>query len=75
MRAKWADLVRTYFKIGGSQLQPTCVSAEVLADARDNPERYQDLIVKVGGYSSYFTDLGREIQQEIIDRTEHGGVA
>jgi len=70
-RAKWVSLIRTYFKLGGSQLQPTCVSAEILKDAQQNPERHGDLIVKVGGYSTYFTDLGREIQQEIIDRTEH----
>ncbi len=70
-RAKWSSLIRTYFKMGGSQLQPTCVSSETLRDARENPERHGDLIVKVGGYSTYFTDLGREIQQEIIDRTEH----
>jgi formate C-acetyltransferase len=70
-RAKWASLIRTYFRLGGSQLQPTCVSAETLRDAQKNPERHSDLIVKVGGYSTYFTDLGREIQQEIIDRTEH----
>ncbi len=70
-RAKWTSLIRTYFKLGGSQLQPTCVSAEILKDAQQNPERHGDLIVKVGGYSTYFTDLGREIQQEIIDRTEH----
>jgi formate C-acetyltransferase len=70
-RAKWASLIRTYFRLGGSQLQPTCVSAETLRDAQRNPERHSDLIVKVGGYSTYFTDLGCEIQQEIIDRTEH----
>jgi formate C-acetyltransferase len=70
-RAKWASLIRTYFKLGGSQLQPTCISAEILKEAQQHPERHEDLIVKVGGYSTYFTDLGREIQQEIIDRTEH----
>ena len=70
-RAKWASLIRTYFKLGGSQLQPTCVSAETLKEAQRCPEAHGDLIVKVGGYSTYFTDLGREIQQEIIDRTEH----
>jgi formate C-acetyltransferase len=70
-RTKWTSLIRTYFRLGGSQLQPTCVSADTLRDAQQNPERHSDLIVKVGGYSTYFTDLGREIQQEIIDRTEH----
>ncbi|HUU03974.1 MAG TPA: pyruvate formate lyase family protein [Myxococcota bacterium] len=70
-RDKWASLIKTYFRLGGSQLQPTCVSAQTLRDARQNPDRYRDLIVKVGGYSTYFADLGREIQQEIIERTEH----
>ena len=72
-REKWVALVRTYFAMGGAQLQPTCVSAEMLMEARKNPDNYRDLIVKVGGYSTYFTELGREIQQEIIERTEHGG--
>jgi len=70
-RKKWGDLVRTYFKLGGQQLQPTVVSAEDLRDAQENPQFYGDLIVKVGGYSAYFTELGIEIQNEIIARTEH----
>jgi formate C-acetyltransferase len=70
-RAKWASLVRTYFKLGGSQIQPTVASVETLRAAQEEPENYRDLIVKVGGYSTYFVDLGREIQQEIIERTEH----
>ena len=71
LRSKWVDLIRTYFQIGGSQIQPTVVSAEALRRAQIEPESYRDLIVKVGGYSTYFVDLGREIQQEIIQRTEH----
>ena len=74
-RAKWVSLVRTYFRLGGAQLQPTCASADTLRAARDDPGAHRDLIVKVGGYSTYFVDLGREIQEEIIDRTEHGGAA
>ncbi len=70
-RKKWADLIRTYFKLGGAQLQPTCISSETLKEAKEHPERHRDLIVKVGGYSTYFVDLGREIQDEIIARTEH----
>jgi formate C-acetyltransferase len=71
-RAKWASLLRVYFKLGGMQLQPTVVSAETLRKAREEPTAYRDLIVKVGGYSTYFVDLGREIQEEVIARTEHG---
>jgi len=70
-RKKWASLVRTYFALGGQQLQPTVASAEMLRDAQKNPDSYRDLIVKVGGYSTYFVDLGREIQEEVISRTEH----
>jgi len=70
-RKKWTSLVRTYFKLGGPQVQPTVASAEMLRAARQNPEEYRDLIVKVGGYSTYFVDLGKEIQEEIIARTEH----
>jgi len=71
-RRKWASLVRTYFKLGGAQIQPTVASAEMLRAAQAEPDRHRDLIVKVGGYSTYFVDLGREIQDEVIARTEHG---
>ncbi|MFX1339961.1 MAG: pyruvate formate lyase family protein [Promethearchaeota archaeon] len=70
-REKWINLLRTYFKLGGAQLQPTVVSTELLRDAQINPDNYKDLIVKVGGYSAYFTELGVEIQNEVISRTEH----
>ncbi len=73
-RSKWISLLRTYFDMGGSQLQPTVASAEKLREAQKNPEEYRDLIIKVGGYSTYFVDLGREIQEEVIARTEHGVV-
>jgi len=70
-RKKWIALLRTYFLMGGAQIQPTVASAEMLRDAQKNPSEYSDLIVKVGGYSTYFVDLGREIQSEVIARTEH----
>ncbi|GAB4345461.1 MAG: glycyl radical protein [Candidatus Abyssubacteria bacterium] len=70
-RRKWAALVKTYFRMGGMQLQPTVASTEVLRAAQKDPDSYRSLIVKVGGYSTYFVDLGREIQNEIISRSEH----
>lgn len=70
-RAKWAALVRTYFQLGGAQIQPTVVDDRTLRNAQVEPEKYRDLIVKVGGYSTYFVDLGREIQEEVITRTQH----
>jgi len=70
-RQKWLALIRAYFRIGGSQIQPTVASARTLREAQSAPDRHRDLIVKVGGYSTYFVDLGREIQDEVIARTEH----
>lgn len=70
-RVKWVSLIRTYFQLGGAQIQPTVASADILRSAQREPENYKDLIVKVGGYSTYFADLGLEIQEEIIARTEH----
>jgi len=70
-RKKWLALVRTYFRMGGAQIQPTVASADQLKAAKEDPTQYRDLIVKVGGYSTYFVDLGREIQDEVIARTEH----
>ena len=67
---KMVQLVRTYFSLGGMELQPNVVSNETLRDAQAHPERYRDLAVRVSGYSALFTDLGRAIQDEIIQRTE-----
>jgi len=70
-RRKYISLLKTYFRLGGEQVQPTVASTEMLQAAQDNPEEYRGLIVKVGGYSAYFVDLGEEIQNEIISRSEH----
>lgn len=71
-RKKWIALIRAYFELGGQQIQPTVVSSEMLLDAQLNPHDFGTLLVKVGGYSAYFTELGIEIQNEVIARTEHG---
>jgi pyruvate formate-lyase/glycerol dehydratase family glycyl radical enzyme len=66
----FAKMIKTYFEMGGMHIQPNVVSSETLRDAQKNPERYRDLIVKVSGYSAYFTDLGKSIQEDIISRYE-----
>ena len=66
-----ARLVRTYFKLGGHHIQFNVVSAQTLRDAQAHPENHRDLIVRVAGYSDYFCDLGKALQDEIIARTEH----
>jgi formate C-acetyltransferase len=65
------QLVRTYFKLDGHHIQFNVVDAETLRAAQCNPQQYRDLIVRVAGYSDYFCDLGKALQDEIIARTEH----
>jgi len=64
------SLIRTYFKLGGHHIQFNVVSTETLRDAQLHPETHRDLIVRVAGYSDYFCDLSRDLQDEIISRTE-----
>ncbi len=64
-------LIRSYFALDGHHIQFNVVSAETLRDAQKHPELYRDLIVRVAGYSDYFNDLGEDLQNEIILRTEH----
>jgi formate C-acetyltransferase len=68
-----AHLVRSYFTMGGHHIQFNVVSADTLRAAQQNPEHHRDLIVRVAGYSDYFCDLGKSLQDEIIARTEHDG--
>jgi formate C-acetyltransferase len=68
----FARLVLAYFDLGGMHLQPNVVSTELLREAQQHPERHPDLVVKVAGYSAYFADLGRTIQEDIIARCEFG---
>jgi trans-4-hydroxy-L-proline dehydratase len=71
-REKVRDLVRTYFSLGGMQLQVNVVDQGVLRDALAHPERHADLVVRVGGYSEYFNRLDRGVQESLLLRTAHG---
>ncbi|MGC9469219.1 MAG: trans-4-hydroxy-L-proline dehydratase [Anaerolineae bacterium] len=66
-------LIRTYFGLGGHHIQFNVVDAATLRKAQAHPERYRNLIVRVAGYSDYFCDLTKALQDEIIARTEHTG--
>ncbi|MDO9534924.1 MAG: pyruvate formate lyase family protein [Bacillota bacterium] len=68
---KLSGLIKTYFKNGGKHIQFNVVDQETLLKAQKNPERYRDLIVRVAGYSTYFTILNKAVQDEIIERAEH----
>jgi formate C-acetyltransferase len=67
---KLSSLIRSYFRMDGHHIQFNVVNAETLRKAQQNPENYRDLIVRVAGYSDYFNDLGVDLQNEIIQRTE-----
>ncbi len=68
---KMVHLIRSYFKMDGHHIQFNVVTADTLRKAQSHPEQYRDLIVRVAGYSDYFIDLGVDLQNEIIKRTEH----
>ncbi len=67
------DLVRTYFRLGGHHIQFNVVGTETLRDAQAHPDQYRDLLVRVAGYSDYFVDIGKDLQEEIIARTAQEG--
>jgi pyruvate formate-lyase/glycerol dehydratase family glycyl radical enzyme len=68
--ANLTSLIRSYFSLDGHHIQFNVINAATLKDAQKHPERYRDLIVRVAGYSDYFNDLGEDLQNEIIARTE-----
>ena len=68
-RAKLLSLLRTYFSLGGHQVQVNVVDPEILLDAQANPGRHGNLVVRVSGFCSKFVSLSTEIQNEIIQRT------
>ncbi len=67
---KLAHMLRSYFRLDGHHVQFNVIDAETLRSAQKHPEKSRDLIVRVAGYSDYFVDLGRDLQNEIISRTE-----
>ena len=69
-----ADLIRTYFRLGGHHCQFNVVGADTLRAAQKDPHGHRNLIVRVAGYSDYFVDVGRALQDEIISRTEQQGL-
>jgi formate C-acetyltransferase len=64
-----ANLIRTYFRLGGHHIQFNVVDTATLREAQKRPEAYRNLLVRVAGYSDYFVDLDLNHQEEIISRT------
>jgi formate C-acetyltransferase len=67
---KLATLIKTYFSLGGKHVQFNVVGREMLLKAQKQPENYHDLVVRVAGFSAYFVQLSKQVQDEIIARTE-----
>lgn len=68
---RFAQTVEAYFRSGGLHVQFNIMSYEMLLDAKKNPEKYPELLVRVSGYSAYFKDLNEAMKDEIITRTEY----
>ncbi|MDL2236274.1 glycyl radical protein [Christensenellaceae bacterium OttesenSCG-928-K19] len=68
---KLADMIRSYVLMGGIQCQFNVISDKTMKDAQDNPDKYKGLTVRVAGYSAFFNELARDVQDAIITRTEH----
>lgn len=62
-------MITAYMKLGGIQMQITCISEKTLTEAYENPDVYKNLIVRVGGYSEYFHNLTDELKKMVINRT------
>lgn len=67
----FASYMRTFVDLGIHHIQFNLIDKEMLLDAQEHPEKYGDLTVRVAGYSAYFVDLEKELQDQIIIRTEH----
>ena len=70
-RGKLLTLIRTYFAEGGQEVQINSTSRKVLLDAMEHPENYKSLVVRVSGFSDYYTRLAKGVQLDILNRTQH----
>ena len=67
---RFLSIIDQYFATGGAQMQFNIIDKETLLDAMEYPEKYPHLLVRVAGYSAYFTKLSRDVQKDIVERTE-----
>ena len=71
MKERFVQTVEGYFKAGGQQVQFNIMTYEMLLDAKKNPDKYPELMVRVSGYSAYFKDLNEMMKDELITRTQY----
>ena len=70
-REKLRIYIDTFLRNGGQHIQFNLIDTKELLDAKAHPELHRDLIVRIGGFSAYFVQLSPEIQDDVINRTEH----
>ncbi|MDR2005784.1 MAG: indoleacetate decarboxylase, partial [Acidaminococcales bacterium] len=70
----FVDFIKSYFDMGGYHVQFNIVDSNMLRDAQQSPENYRDLMVRVAGFSAYWVELGKPIQDEVIARTEYNAL-
>jgi formate C-acetyltransferase len=70
LAASLRPLVLGFFARGGMQVQISCLSREDMLDAMEHPERHENLLVRIGGYSEYFNRLSAEHKETVLQRTE-----
>ena len=68
---KLRDMTKSYFADGGMEVQYNVVDTDTLRAAQVDPNEYRDLVVRIAGYSAYFVELGRDLQNDIIARNEN----
>ncbi|MBN1197087.1 MAG: 4-hydroxyphenylacetate decarboxylase large subunit [Candidatus Aminicenantes bacterium] len=71
---KLVDMTRAYMRMGGFHVQYNVVDSKVLKDAQRNPQNYRDLMVRVAGFTQYWVEIGKQVQDELIARTEYEGI-
>ena len=68
-KASLVSLLRTASIFGNGQMQFLYIDNETLRKAQADPDKYRDLVIRVAGYSAFFVELSKEVQDEIISRT------
>lgn len=71
---KLLELIRAYLRKGGFHIQFNIIDSKTLKDAQKHPENYRDLLIRVAGFTQYWVELGKPIQDEIIARTEYSEI-
>jgi len=69
-REKFIGLLKGFVMNGNMHIQFNVIDGDTLKDAQQRPQMYTDMVVRVSGYSAYFTDLGRPLQDDLIRRTQ-----